>query len=95
MAHARSIEIHRPKDLRKLTSGPGRLSDAFEITRARDNGADLTSTAGSLWIGDDGYHSRGIRVTPRVGITKAADRRLRYILAGNVFVSGRRILAKQ
>jgi DNA-3-methyladenine glycosylase len=95
MAQARGIEIHGPKDLRKLTSGPGRLSDAFEITRARDNSADLTSAAGSLWIGDDGYHSRGIRVTSRIGITKAADRRLRYILAGNAFVSGRRIQAKK
>ncbi|MGC1450602.1 MAG: DNA-3-methyladenine glycosylase [Candidatus Sulfotelmatobacter sp.] len=95
MAQARGIEIHGPKDLRKLTSGPGRLSDAFEITRARDNGEDITSAAGSLWIGDDGYHSRGIRVTPRIGITKAADRRLRYILAGNAFVSGRRIQAKK
>jgi DNA-3-methyladenine glycosylase len=95
MAQARGIEIQGPKDLRKLTSGPGRLSDAFEITRARDNGADLTSAGGSLWIGDDGYHSRGIRVTPRIGITKAADRPLRYILAGNAFVSGRRIKAKK
>jgi DNA-3-methyladenine glycosylase len=95
MAQSRGIEIHGPKDLRKLTSGPGRLSDAFEITRARDNDADLTSAAGSLWIGDDGYHSRGIGVTPRIGITKAADRRLRYILAGNAFVSGRRIRAKK
>jgi len=89
MAQARDIEIHRPADLPKLTSGPGRLAQAFRITRTRDNGCDLTSSSSSLWIGDDGYRARGIRRTPRIGITKAADKPLRYILAGNPFVSGK------
>src|ERR1700757_3249216 len=43
MAKARGMEIHGPKDLVKLTSGPGRLCQAFGIPRARDNGCDLTS----------------------------------------------------
>jgi DNA-3-methyladenine glycosylase len=91
MARARDIELHGTKDWPKLTSGPGRLSEAFGITRARDNGCDLTSTASSLWIGDDGYRARGIVVTTRIGITKAADHPLRYLLGGNPFVS-RKIL---
>ncbi len=90
MARARGIEIHGPKDLPKLTSGPGRLAQAFAITRARDNGCDLTSSASSLWMGEDGYQAHGIRLTPRIGITKAADKALRYILEGNPFVSGPR-----
>jgi DNA-3-methyladenine glycosylase len=94
MAKARGMEIHGPKDLVKLTSGPGRLAQAFAITRAGDNGCDLTSAKSSLWIGEDGYRARGIRVTPRIGITKAADMPLRYLLAGNAFVSGRRIRSK-
>jgi DNA-3-methyladenine glycosylase len=91
MAQARGIEIRGPKDLLKLTSGPGRLAQAFAITRASDNGCDLTSAASSLWIGGDGYRAKGIRLTPRIGITKAADKPLRYILAGNAFVSGRKM----
>jgi DNA-3-methyladenine glycosylase len=91
MAKARGIEIHGPKDLVKLTSGPGRLAQAFGITRTGDNGCDLTSAKSSLWIGKDGYRARGIRVTPRIGITKAADVPLRYLLAGNAFVSGRKM----
>jgi DNA-3-methyladenine glycosylase len=91
MARARGVEIHRPKDLIKLTSGPGRLAQAFGITRARDNGGDLTSAANSLWMGEDGYRARGIRTTRRIGITKAADKPLRYVLAGNAFVSGPKI----
>jgi DNA-3-methyladenine glycosylase len=88
MAHARGIALHGPADLPKLTSGPGRLAQAFSITRARDNGCDLTSAAGTLWIGNDGYRARRIRLTPRIGITKAKDKPLRYILGDNRFVSG-------
>jgi DNA-3-methyladenine glycosylase len=94
MAHARGVEIHSPKDLPKLTSGPGRLCEAFGITRARDNGCDLTSVASNLWLGDDGYRAQGIRATPRIGITKAADKPLRYFLDGNPFVSGRKSWSK-
>ena len=91
MAEARGIEIHGPKDLVKLTSGPGRLCEAFAVTRARDNACDLTSAASSLWIGDDGFRARRIRTTPRIGITQAADKSLRYIIDGNPFVSGRKV----
>jgi DNA-3-methyladenine glycosylase len=91
MAQARGTEIHGAKDLLRLTSGPGRLAQAFAITRARDNGCDLTSAASHLWIGEDGYRAQAIGMTPRIGITKAADKPLRYILAGNAFVSGRKI----
>jgi len=87
MARARGFEIHGHKDLVRLTGGPGRLCEAFGITRARDNGCDLTSPDSVLWIGEDGYRARGIRTTPRIGITKAVDKPLRYILDGNPFVS--------
>jgi len=88
MARARGISLSGPRDLLKLTRGPGRLSEAFGITRMRDNGCDLTSPSSELWIGADGYRARGICVTPRIGITKAADWPLRYVLKGNPFVSG-------
>ena len=92
MAVARDMEIHGPRDLIKLTSGPGRLAEAFGITRERDNGCDLTSTKSRLWIGSDNFRARNIRTTPRIGITKAAEQPLRYILAGNAFVSGKKSL---
>jgi len=89
MAQSRKITLSGPRDLLKLTSGPGRLAQAFGITRTRDNGRDLTSPNSGLWIGADRYHAKAIQITPRIGITKAADRNLRYILKGNAFVSGR------
>jgi DNA-3-methyladenine glycosylase len=87
MAHARGITVQGPRDLPKLTSGPGRLAEAFGITRPRDNGCDLTSPDSGLWIGEDDFRPGGIETTPRIGISKATDRPLRYLLAGNPFVS--------
>jgi len=90
MARARKVALQGPRDLVRLTSGPGRLAEAFGITRARDNGGDLTSPDSGLWIGDDGFRATKIQITPRIGISKAADQPLRYILGGNAFVSGRK-----
>jgi DNA-3-methyladenine glycosylase len=96
MARARGVTVRGPRDLLKLTSGPGRLAEAFGITRARDNGCDLTSPRSSLhsrlWIGSDGFRAKGVRVAPRIGITKAVDLPLRYLLGGNAFVSGKKSL---
>jgi len=92
MARSRGISFNSTRnsvrDLRKLTSGPGRLAEAFGITRDRDNGKDLTSASSDLFIADDDYRVRRILTTPRIGITKAAERPLRYVIAGNDFVSG-------
>ncbi|MGA9389425.1 MAG: DNA-3-methyladenine glycosylase [Candidatus Sulfotelmatobacter sp.] len=92
MARARRITLQSPRDLIRLTSGPGRLAQAFGITRCRDNGGDLTSPESSLWIGDDGYRSKNIQITPRIGIRKAALHPLRYTLAENAFVSRGKLL---
>ena len=88
MARAREISVNKPGDLRKLTTGPGRLAEAFGITRQRDNEKDLTDGSSDLFIAEDAYRPDRILVTPRIGISKAAERPLRYIIAGNSFVSG-------
>src|SRR5579864_7349595 len=88
MAQARGLSVARTRDLRQLTSGPGRLAEAFGITRERDNGKDLTSARSDLFVVDGGYRVRRILTTPRIGITKAAGLPLRYVIAGNEFVSG-------
>ena len=76
-----------PKMLRLLASGPGKLAEALGITRARDNGKDLTDHRSDLWLADDGFRPKRIIRTTRIGITKAADRALRYMVANNDFVS--------
>ena len=88
MARARGMVDADSADLRRLTSGPGRLAEAFGITRARDNGKNLTSGTSDLWIAEDGSARPQVKITARIGITKAAERPLRYIIPGNRFVSG-------
>jgi len=88
MARGRSVVVKSPRDLRLLTSGPGRLAEALGVTRARDNDKDLTSPDSDLFIADDGFQVPRVMVTPRIGITKAAALPLRYVIAGNQFVSG-------
>jgi len=86
IANARGLSPE-VRDLRKLTSGPGRMAEAFGITRQRDNGKDLTSARSDLWISDDGFSPKRILLTRRIGITKAAEMPLRYIIADSPFVS--------
>jgi len=77
-------------DLRRLTSGPGRMAAAFGITRERDNGKDLTDARSDLHIADDEAPAPQVVITKRIGIKKAAEMPLRYIVAGNRLVSGAR-----
>lgn len=97
MMRARGLSPRGDAELRRVTSGPGRLAEAFGITRARDNAKDLTGLDSDLWISDDGYRPTAVLSTVRIGISKAGDRPLRYFIAGNPFVSGPtklRLLAK-
>ena len=75
------------KQVRLLTSGPSRLAQALGITRGDHNGVDLSDPAQSLWLGDDGFKPKKIRSTPRVGISEAVEKKLRYLVDGNLFVS--------
>ena len=96
MAKARDIEVEdaatlaKISFLKKISSGPGRLSEALGVTRTRDNGKNLASPRSDLCIVDDGYRARRVMVTPRIGIVKSAEQPLRYFIAGSPFVSGRR-----
>ena len=98
MAHNRGLDLRdlrSPAQLRLLTSGPGRLCEAFSITRPRDNDTDVTNRDSRLFIAapdlSDVAPRPHIAATPRIGLTKAADEKLRYIIRDNPFVSGKRV----
>ena len=75
-----------------LTRGPGRLAQALQIDRRLD-GIDLCAE-GPLWLGDDGTTpaAETIGCSVRIGITKDAERPLRFYIRSNSFVSGPRRL---
>ena len=75
-----------------LTNGPAKLCAAMGITRELD-GVDLCNPESPLVLGWNAQASayrkqRGPMVArPRVGITKATDRLLRFVLSGSEFIS--------
>jgi DNA-3-methyladenine glycosylase len=81
----------RPSQLRLVTSGPGRLSQALSITRERDNAKDLCSSESDLYIVDDGSAAPPISATGRINVTHAPDDKWRFVITGNPFVSGKRM----
>jgi DNA-3-methyladenine glycosylase len=90
MAEARDLadlDLTSARELRKLASGPGKLCEALSITRPRDNDKDMLSPKSDLQVMSDGFRVQQVAVTQRIGITKAAELPLRYVIAGNTFVS--------
>lgn len=81
------LDLTSMRDLRKLASGPGKLCEALGITRPRDNAKDMLSPKSDLQVMSDRFHANKVAVTQRIGITKSAEMPLRYVIAGNAFVS--------
>jgi DNA-3-methyladenine glycosylase len=78
MAHLRRLSPNAKPKL--LTGGPGRLCQALDITRKNSNDLDATSPDSPIQIADDGYHPTKIQTTPRIGLSKAADLPLRFLI---------------
>jgi DNA-3-methyladenine glycosylase len=87
---SRELDFSSVRNLRAIASGPGKLCEALQITRLRDNGKDMLSSSSDLVVTDDGYRAKKVSITPRIGITKSAAMPLRYLIEGNAFVSGKR-----
>lgn len=73
------------QNVEKLTSGPGKLTRALNITKDY-NGLDLTK--GDLYVerykGDKNFN---IERTERIGVSEGKDLKLRFLIKGNKFVS--------
>jgi len=70
----------------EVARGPGRLARAMRVTLA-DDGADLCGP-GPLYLAAATRPPGLIAVSTRIGITRDADRPLRFFEHGNPFVSG-------
>jgi DNA-3-methyladenine glycosylase len=76
--------------LRDLARGPGRLTAALAVDRRLD-GLDLCRK-GPLWLGDGDHQPGKIGKSIRIGISRDANRLLRFYLRDSPFVSGPRSL---
>ena len=75
-------------DDRLLCAGPGRLCQALGITRALDGGHMPHSPVAVVEPGPESTRP-AIAATPRVGITKAAEWPLRFVVEDSVYLSRR------
>jgi DNA-3-methyladenine glycosylase len=82
-AMAEAAGTTRPLDIAR---GPGRLARAMGVTLAHD-GADLCGS-GPLFLAAPTRRPASIVTATRIGITKDAERPLRFFERGNPHVSG-------
>ena len=68
-----------------LTSGPGKLTQALNITSAL-NGIDMTNSGSEIHI-EEGKRPKRIITTPRIGITRAVDKEWRFIDPSSPYIS--------
>jgi DNA-3-methyladenine glycosylase len=72
---------------RELTNGPAKLCEALAITGEAHNGVSLRTSPLRILRGETVPDS-AVAVTRRIGISKAAEEPLRWIVTANPFVSG-------
>ena len=72
---------------RELTNGPSKLCEALAITGPRFHGVSLISSPLRILWGNP-IPDRDVAITPRIGISKAADDPLRWIVRSSNYVSG-------
>jgi DNA-3-methyladenine glycosylase len=83
MRHARPA-ARRDLD---LCRGPARLAQALAIDRRLD-GADLVTADRGIWLADDGTPPPARPATgPRIGVSRAVERRWRYWVRDSPYVS--------
>ena len=82
-----ALAVRRPaaRRTRDLTNGPGKLCAAYDIT-GRDDGSSL-QTGRVRITAAAGVPDTAVVVTPRIGITRAADWPLRFLVKDNPCVS--------
>lgn len=79
-------QFRKKEFIRDLTSGPGKLTQALQITKEFD-GMDITTTSSPLYVLDTDFLPNNIIRGKRIGISKATDKEFRFYLKDNIYVS--------
>lgn len=78
------IKRRKIKNKENLTNGPGKVCKAFGLDK-KLNGADICSDV--IWIEDRGENPEKIISASRIGIKAGKDKKWRFYIQGNGFVS--------
>ena len=76
--------FRRTENIMNLTSGPGKLTQAFKISK-NHNGFDITDNNNFFYLEDDNQENRNsnrfkVLETSRIGISSALEKKWRYIM---------------
>lgn len=74
-------------DIKNLTNGPGKLAQAMGINNTSLSGKILNKSSILLELPHLPVEAKEIITTPRIGITKAAERPWRFYIKNNPYVS--------
>jgi DNA-3-methyladenine glycosylase len=87
-------DIRQGKLWRDMGRGPGRLTKALQVDRRQD-ALDLCSARSSLWLAEATRKTGPIGKSVRIGLSREADRLLRFYERGNERISGPKRLLKK
>jgi DNA-3-methyladenine glycosylase len=79
-------KLRKTNDIIKLTNGPGKLTQALAIDR-EDNRADLTGSG--LYVAKGPVGKFKISSGSRIGIKQGLDKKWRFWIKGNEYVSAK------
>lgn len=79
------FRLRKTKILSNLTSGPGKICQAFSIDRA-SNGIDVTSVSSPIHVVDNGLKV-SVKSSARIGIRNGTDKNWRFYAESNGNVS--------
>lgn len=74
------------KDIYALTSGPGRLTEALNITK-KQNGLDVTRAENEIAILESADEEFEMYTSHRIGVKRDLPQELRFYIKGSKFVS--------
>lgn len=80
------LQNRNVKDIHDLTNGPGKLTEAFAITKDL-NDTDVINRSSELVINEEKRENFEIGSSHRIGVKRDLPQELRFFIKGNKFVS--------
>jgi DNA-3-methyladenine glycosylase len=74
--------FRKSNNVLSLTSGPGKLTEALNITRQLD-GEDMTSPENTLYL-EHGFEPPIVVTTARIGISRAINKKWRFVVGTEI-----------